>query len=207
MALLKRMSWFNTAKLFCRLHQTKFGSVLMHSITKHASNTFASDEFRTMGTRTTNITKITRLAIPRFWSNVRSQILPIKWRHECERSQKFSPERAPFWAPSWRHLMGKTSFPWSSCICQNPGIANLLFQLHWLVVKVHSDGRKIYCKSACRCGGQLQCRILELFVFFVALQQSAAAPCIFCLVWMSLKVETSCDQCFALGILQYFIIK
>ena len=93
----------------------------MHSITKHASNTFASDEFRTMGTRTTNITKITRLAIPRFWSNVRSQILPIKWRHECERSQKISPERAPFWAPSWLHLMGKTSFPWSSHIGPKPG--------------------------------------------------------------------------------------
>ena len=37
-----------------------------------------------------------RLAIPGFWSNARAQILPIKWRHERERAQNFSTERAPF---------------------------------------------------------------------------------------------------------------
>ena len=49
-----------------------------------------------------------------------------KWCHED--AQNFSPKELHFWVPSWRHLMGKTSFPWSTCICQNPGIANLLFQ-------------------------------------------------------------------------------
>ena len=51
---------------------------------------------------------------------------PIKWCHKGD--QNFSIKELHFWAPLWCHLMGKTSFPWSACICQNPGIANLLFQ-------------------------------------------------------------------------------
>ena len=68
-----------------------------------------------------NVIKITRLAIPGLRSNARAQILPIKWRHERKQTQIFSTERAPFWAPSWPHLMGKTSFPWSGCIGPKPG--------------------------------------------------------------------------------------
>ena len=68
-----------------------------------------------------NVTKITRLAIPGFRSIECAQFLPIKWHHECKHAQNFSTERAPFWAPLWPHLMGKPSFPWSALIGPKPG--------------------------------------------------------------------------------------
>ena len=57
-------------------------------------------------------------------------VFPIKWHHKG--AQKWSSLVEKFWAPSWHHLMGKTCFPWSACICQNPRIANLLFQYRWV---------------------------------------------------------------------------
>ena len=47
------------------------------------------------------------------------KVFPIKWHHE--RAQNFSTKELHFWAPSWCHLMGKTSFPWSVCIGPKPG--------------------------------------------------------------------------------------
>ena len=77
-----------------------------------------------------------RFAIPRFWQMQTLHgklVFPIKWCHEGAqnfqpKSSIFSTKKLHFWAPLWHHLMGKTSFPWSACVCQNLGIANLLFQ-------------------------------------------------------------------------------
>ena len=80
-----------------------------------------------------NKTKITRLAIPGFWSNAHApwKSFPIKWRHE--RAQNFSTEELHFWVPLWHHLMGKTCFHGvkpvfdaARALDQNPGIANLV---------------------------------------------------------------------------------
>ena len=63
-----------------------------------------------------------RLAIPRFWSNARA---PWKtgFSHQVTSwaCSKFFNKELHFWAPLWRHLMGKTSFPWSARIGPKPG--------------------------------------------------------------------------------------
>ena len=79
----------------------------------------------------TNITKITRLAIPGFWPNARA---PWKtgFSHQvrswgCSKRSSFSWKILS--APgSWRHLMGRICTP---VLAQTPGIANLLFQYRW----------------------------------------------------------------------------
>ena len=79
--------------------------------------------------RSANCYSDRRFAIPEFWQMQAlhgNLVFPIKWCHVG--AQKWSSLVEKFWAPSWHHLMGKTCFPWSACICQNPRIANLLFQ-------------------------------------------------------------------------------
>ena len=53
-----------------------------------------------------------------------------------EGAQIFSTKELHFWAPTWRHLTGKTRFTWSTCICQNPEIANILLPIA-LVLSLH----------------------------------------------------------------------
>ena len=99
----------------------------------------------------TNITKITRLAIPGFWSNARAawktgftpwkQVFPIKWCHKG--AQKWSSlvenfERAHdvTW---WEKL-----FHGARALDQNPGIANLCL---WLTLFVIFEVFELFCGS------------------------------------------------------------
>ena len=55
-----------------------------------------------------------------------------------------------FWAPSWRHLMGKTgktSFPWSVYIGPKPGNSKPSISITLLYTKLHGPSNRIFVGS------------------------------------------------------------
>ena len=67
-----------------------------------------------------NVIEIEGLLFPGFGQMPARKFFPSSDVMSRARS-KFFNSRVPFWAPSWPHLMGKTSFPWSARIGPKPG--------------------------------------------------------------------------------------